>query len=177
MYILNTPHNIQNIHLYHIVPIKHPIQYTKHTSIPHLYLLNTPCNIQNIHVCHIVPIRHPIQYTKHTSISQCSYQTPHTIYKTYIYVTLYILNTPCNIQDIRLYHIVPIKLPIQYTKHTSMSHCTYQTPHTIYKRYIYITLYILNTPYNIQSIHLYHIVPIRHPIQYTKHTCTSHCTY
>ena len=140
-YRLNTPppNNIQNIHLYHLLPIKqHPSTVYKTYIYITLYLLSTqtiyktyiyitsyrlkhPNNIQNIHLYHLVPIKHPQQYTKHTYISPRTDSTPPTIYKTYIYITLYLLNTQ-----------------------------------TIYKTYIYITLYRLNTPNNIQNIHLYH---------------------
>ena len=74
-YRLNTPNNIQNIHLYHPVTITHPN------------------NMQNIYLYHLLPIQHPQQYTRHKSISPRTDSTHRTIDKTYIHITLYILNT------------------------------------------------------------------------------------
>ena len=169
---LNTRNIIQNIHIYHLVPIKHPN------------------NIQNIHIYHPVMIKHP-----------------NNMQNIHIYITSYRLNTPKNIQNLHLYHLVPFKHPQQYTKHTSISPRNDKTPQqyakhisispftdsthpTIHKTYIYITSYRLNTPNNIQNIHLYHpvtikhpnnmqniylyhLLPIQHPQQYTKHTSIS----
>ena len=111
--------------------------------------------MQNIYLYHLLPIQHPQQYTRHKSISSRTDTTHRTIYKTYIHITLYLLSTQ-TIYKTYIY-ITPYRLNTT----------------TVYKTYIYITFYRFNTPNNTQNIHLYHLVPFKHPQQYKKHTSIS----